>query len=424
MFGGPVSNELFSGRENEILRIVGKLGQMQHVSIVGERRIGKTSLLHYLSDHSEMKKRGFNSDEHTFIYFIFDGLSHITPLEFWKRIMELLARTCVDEQLSRQIQSIQQAERSDPFVIEDLFINFKKQGQKIVFLFDEFEYATQSENFVPDFFGRLRSLATHLNTELAFVTCSRLELTKVSRPEILNSRLSSPFFNIFETIILKPFNKEEARQLINKGCAKASLPFEEDEIESLIELTGCHPFFLQMGCSYLYDAYTIANLVGVGNRQRRIQVVEEKCEEQAKPHFEYYWTRSSDDDRIVLTISAILSAQPTQERFDTDDLENYYRGASYTVQELESRGLVLEQNGQYRIFSPMFTDWIISEVINKNPTQQSFDEWQRTAAVTGMPRKVRGALNRIRKAKNWEMIVSLVSKVDNILELLNLLSSL
>ena len=54
-FAGKITNaEQFVGREQELRKVFGYLntantGQIQHVSVVGERRIGKSSLLYHIS---------------------------------------------------------------------------------------------------------------------------------------------------------------------------------------------------------------------------------------------------------------------------------------------------------------------------------------------------------------------------------------
>ncbi|MBI1923961.1 ATP-binding protein [Candidatus Poribacteria bacterium] len=301
--GNPVSGRLFSGRENDIARITGRLKTMQSTSIVGERRIGKTSLLYHLSDLSEMEKRGFSPDESAFVYFTFERTQNINPTQFWEHILEVFSGQIRDEEIAAEIETIRQKEEIKAFDIERLFRRITRKKLKIVFLFDEFGSVTQAVNLDVSFFSGLRYLAsTPTQFSLALVTASRRKLSELSHAKVAGS----PFFNIFETISLKPFNEEDARHLIHTALA-GSLSFDEKEVESLIELTGCHPFFFQMGCSYLYDAYTTERLTGDEKRAERLKTVKEKCVEQAEQHFDYYWGKSPDPEKILLTTIAILN---------------------------------------------------------------------------------------------------------------------
>jgi hypothetical protein len=388
---------------------------MQSTSVVGERRIGKTSLLYYLEDPSEMGKRGFNPDEYIFVYFTFERTRNITPTQFWKHILEEFSEQIRDEEIVTEIETIQQREEISPFDIERLFRRITRKKLKTVFLFDEFESVTQTTNLDVDFFSGLRYLAsTPTRFSLVLVTSSRRKLSEISHSDVAGS----PFFNIFATVPLKPFNESDARQLIRRALAEDVLSFDEKELEFLIELTGCHPFFFQMGCSYLYDAYTIENLTGSEKRATRLKTIKEKCVEQAESHFEYYWEKSPDPERILLTTIAILDhAEPMEKRFDLGNLKKYYQESESIISGLEDRGLVLETGGQYRIFSPMFGDWIIREVINNKPSEESYEEWLRdnegrfagSQRIYGRAKEITDRID----SKYWSMITKWLSKSEN-----------
>ena len=172
--GDAVAGRLFCGREDDIKQIVGRLKTMQSTSVVGERRIGKTSLLYYLEDPSEMGKRGFNPDEYIFVYFTFERTRNITPTQFWKHILEEFSEQIRDEEIVTEIETIQQREEISPFDIERLFRRITRKKLKTVFLFDEFESVTQTTNLDVDFFSGLRYLAsTPTRFSLVLVTSSR-----------------------------------------------------------------------------------------------------------------------------------------------------------------------------------------------------------------------------------------------------------
>jgi hypothetical protein len=414
VFGNPVSGKHFSNREKEIKRITTRLKTMQSTSIVGERRMGKTSLLHYLSDQSEMEKRGFDRGEYIFLYFSFEGLTKMTQEQFWRRILRLLIRAYADSKLSDQMRKIWQGEEIDPFDIEDSFFAVKKQRLKTVLLLDEFDTVTQNENLEPDFFGLLRSLIISRDTELALVTTSGQEIAEMSPKDTLGS----PFFNIFETVFLKPFDVNDALQLIDTALVTSGVFFEQTEIEFLTELSGRHPFFLQMGCYYLYDAYTIESLTGKARLTERRELVKKRCMEQAKPHFDYYWRKSTDSEKILLIIIAILN----QSEFTSlDNLKTYYQESEFAVSSLEQRGLVLEKYGQYRIFSPMFATWIIREMINKRPSEGAYQAWLKNETpefVSPFMTEVETRIIDYITPEYWGMIIEWLFRSENMEKIL------
>jgi hypothetical protein len=85
---------------------------------------------------------------------------------------------------------------------------------------DEFEYVTQNPNFQSDFFGGLRALAIHQN--LVLVTSTRRELVDLCHSDEIKG---SPFFNIFASVILRPFLPDEAEGLVEAYTAEVGFHY-------------------------------------------------------------------------------------------------------------------------------------------------------------------------------------------------------
>ncbi|UCE06196.1 MAG: ATP-binding protein [bacterium] len=81
-YGGIIKeSRLFVGRKREVAEIVEAIATSTSVSIIGERRIGKSSLLRYLADPSVEQKNGLDISRYVFSYFDFLGYPSITPTE-------------------------------------------------------------------------------------------------------------------------------------------------------------------------------------------------------------------------------------------------------------------------------------------------------------------------------------------------------
>jgi len=106
------------------------------------------------------------------------------------------------------------------FDLEDLFEQISANGRTVVLLMDEFEYVTQNPNFQSDFFGGLRALAIHQN--LVLVTSTRRELVDLCHSDEIKG---SPFFNIFASVILRPFLPDEAEGLVEAYTAEVGFHY-------------------------------------------------------------------------------------------------------------------------------------------------------------------------------------------------------
>lgn len=390
-FGNPVSDpSKFYGREREIRQITDRLfsSAFESTSVVGERRIGKTSLLKHLANPEVAQSLGLTSDEYVMVYVDFQGRVNITPVRFWSRILREVARKLADEELATMAKELGRREEIDQFDLEDLFLEIEDRGLKLVLLMDEFEYVTKNENFGLDFFAGLRALAIHF--PLSIITGTREPLVDLCHSESIQG---SPFFNIFASVILRPFKPEEARALLEGAIADTDQNFSEEDFKKIQEVADGHPIFNQMMGYYLFEGYQLD--------LNDNALYEHACKNfmaQAEPHFAYQWTHSKEGEQI--TLLAIMALTSSKKGFPTlEKLNKAYDQAGYLLNNLLKRGLVMKHpEDRYSLFSPHFGEWLISEIsaqgqATNDPTSDNVDDW--LAARGGIDPNL---LNKIGKA--------------------------
>ena len=79
-FGNPIREpSRFYGRSEDLRQIVNRLRSSAHesTSVVGERRIGKTSLLKHLDTSEVAVELGLAPEEYCMVYIDFQGLTDI-----------------------------------------------------------------------------------------------------------------------------------------------------------------------------------------------------------------------------------------------------------------------------------------------------------------------------------------------------------
>jgi hypothetical protein len=373
IFGSPVRDrQHFFGREEILQRLTTRLRSMQDSSIIGERRIGKTSLLYHLHETDVAQQYGLDPSQYLFVYFSFEGAGQLTPSRFWQRLLRSLSEKIASAELRARVDQLRGQEEIDPFDVEDLFLEISDQGLRVVFLLDEFETVTQATSLDADFFSHLRSLATGRYIGLIFVTSSRQKLSELSHAGIVGS----PFFNIFETFFLKPFRAETAEATLEAALAGTGVAFDQQEQAYLIMLSGRHPFFLQMAASYLFDTYAIHGLEGAQLRPARLERIEREFLTQAEPHFGHYWGQSTGRERIFLaTLSSLRHSGQRDRVIDMEQLKQAYHEADIAARVLEDRGLVIRENGGYQIFSPLYERWIVEELTRSSGGGAGYQSW-------------------------------------------------
>lgn len=368
-FGNPIRNpERFIGREEEIRQITNRLlsSARESTSIVGERRIGKTSLLKYLTNPEVAEKFGLDPEIFCLVYIDFQGLNDITPLRFWQRVLTLMARTMSDGSRKNTLETLSRQEYIDLFDLEDLFDTIGSDGTHVILLMDEFEYVTQNPNFDSDFFGGLRSLAIHYN--LSLVPATRRELVELCHSDEIKG---SPFFNIFATVVLKPFTQQETDDLIRKYSESANIMFSKEETRFIHDTGGGYPFFMQMIGHYLVTGRE------AGLKEKPLLVfASEEFNQQADPHFSYIWSHASESEKITLV--AVMALE--RENKDTDNgkkpvtadrVAEVYPRAPRDIINLEKRGALIKKDDGIALFSIGYARWIGIELTAAPDEQES-----------------------------------------------------
>jgi hypothetical protein len=238
--GSPITHPRhFFGRQKELKRLFDLLKRhpLQNAAIIGKRRIGKTSLLHYLKNITTTPPEQLRPGQ---------KYEWLPQPEKYKWIF-------VDFQDSRMASR----ERLLSYILECL--NFKVPNpcnldyfmdevsdnlhNPTVILLDEIGVGLQRCPELDDeFWESLRSLATnHTRGNLAFILATHESPIELAH----NTGHSSPFFNIFGyTATLGALTEAEARELI----ASSPIIFAEEDVEWILHQSKRLPLLLQILC--------------------------------------------------------------------------------------------------------------------------------------------------------------------------------
>jgi hypothetical protein len=276
--------EMFFGRNNLLRRFYAALANRQSVSILGRRRIGKSSLL-WCASLPEMQTR-FSCDlsRHIFVFLDLHDYLDRGSEDFFHQVSRAIV-----EQGSRVAGLTLQAEGKGTEVFSGVLKQVIKSGFFPVLLLDSFDKVTQNEHFSPEFFGFLRAQASR--GYVSYVTASMKPLYEVCHQGIEGS----PFFNIFSTYRLGPLAPDEAYELISSPAQRAGVPFTEAEIALVRRLAGRHPFFIQRVCSFLFEEKTLSESGEVEE-----QLVADEAYRDLFPHFRDSWEQLTEKEQEQL----------------------------------------------------------------------------------------------------------------------------
>ncbi len=379
-YGRPIDDaERFIGRRREIEQVYSRLlSACESTSIVGESRIGKTSLLKALAHPKTQAVFGVNPELYVFIYQDFQFLdANTTPTRFWQRVLRFCRRAMkAHDEVVDEINFALKAETIDNYTLDDIFMLIGEADLRVVLLLDEFENVTRNPQFDGDFFSGLRALAIHHN--LALITSSRQDLVELTHSEEIRS---SPFFNIFATINLRSFSETEATELIDRYLRDSETRFLLSELNIIFAVAGYHPYLLQLACHHLFAAHqTQADDVA----RRRYLV--EQTRSEAAPIFQNYWHDSTKSQKILLTVMTMRELEKESRNDTVEALERFYPRAAQVVPELERRALVIKnsENDGYHLFSDELREWIADEIVGATDDLRAWRDWQKDETLVGV----------------------------------------
>lgn len=280
----------FYGRQAEINQIFGLLRNGQSVSLIGPRRIGKSSLLIHLC-RPETVKQLDSSAKMLLVLIDCQEFGGSPPEELYEALLDGLIDAADDAGVKLKTPEGTATYRA----LDRLLNQITRSGMSVVVLLDEFELLAANDLLTPYFFARLRGLTTKYG--LAYFTASQRPLFAITAEEEI---LSSPFFNIFVTLPLGLFSHEDAQGLLSSRLKNNKHQFSDDLIDHLIFLVGPHPFFLHIAGYHAYQALVDGNPLQTEAQRAALLA---PIEMEANSHLGYLWYNLTPDEQYALAIA-------------------------------------------------------------------------------------------------------------------------
>ena len=348
-YKSPVTNrDLFFGRTNVLTKIYSRIGadRPQSISVVGEPKIGKSSLLWYLALEETRRAWLKNPDDYIYFYMPIRLERNLSFKNFYISLCNGIS------QKTKVITEIREAEPSYD-LFKSIIENLNQKDKKIILFFDDFHLITQNETFPLEFFSFLRSLANNFN--LAFVTSSFMDLQKLCVSKDIEE---SPFFNIFTNVILKPFEQKEAIQFIEEPFHRAGLSVNSER-KLILNMAGHFPFMLQAACSILFDM----KVASASLEPTDLRVWEARFCAEVESYFKSLW-QSFDDDQ-----KEIFKFLTKSKRID--------KAKAYVLDDLVRRNYVIMTGDRPQLYSPVFKK-LVAEINGAElPERGRFLRWLR-----------------------------------------------
>jgi len=303
---GP-AKAIFYGRSN-IINQVTRASDTSY-AIVGARKIGKTSLLHKITDNPPPNTIYISMD----LDLDFSSVKSYNP--FLKRLLVEIEK--VVEQKSGFGKFFHGSGISHlPKIIQQL--SNSKKDKKIVFVFDEIDGLIEFDK--KNDFKLMRIFRTVSQKSYCQFIFSGFKELYHQRRDIEN-----PAYNFYEEIRLTPLDKEAALALITKPLESIGVHYEDEDIrELLLEYTACHPILLQFFCKKLVemiDKHENTELRRTISRKDIEGLFNTSYEEYIMDEIYMFFSNLMNIDKLILILLA-EEEEPGKKRYSTNGIAN------------------------------------------------------------------------------------------------------
>ncbi|MBT3421579.1 MAG: protein kinase [Anaerolineae bacterium] len=335
--------ELFFNRENLIRDLLNQLlsGHPSCISIVGQRKIGKTSLLKHLLMPETIRRYGYLTDNYIFVFF--DCQLHQSKLGNTKDFLfKMLDELKQNSFALKPIISTLESQYDD---IHDIWIEtlrqIEKRGLYIIFIFDEFEKAVASESLHTEgLFGNLRAFIQA--APIAYVTSTQMTLSDLFHQAWKEFNISeiykqsgSEFYNVMLTKDLGLFSEDEIMKLITNLSASMGVHFTMEEIQQIHDFGGNFPFFVQRACYYYFNSHS--------EYKMSYQTIRRSLFRECVPIWADYWSALNEREKKILSALA-------------DDRDT--KSTDYEMFSIDPALIYLGRDGKWHLFSKEFGKFI------------------------------------------------------------------
>lgn len=233
--GTVTDPQVFVGRQRQLTNILTRLRQLGCVSVVGERRIGKS----FLAYQTCLQAAQQLAPDCRPVY--------VDLLSARRHTLEGLLGTILDG-LSLDVAQVKaKAPAAALAAFETQTRGLRKGGCLPVVVLDEFEaLSSRVETFGDDLLESWRSLGN--DGQMAFVATSARPMDEITQ----ESGLTSSFYNIFAQMQLERFTEEEARPFADWAMRAGKLEVGDDVF--LLRLGERHPLRLQVAAWHVFEA--------------------------------------------------------------------------------------------------------------------------------------------------------------------------
>jgi len=352
LYNNQILPNQLAGREKEIRRLAQQIMTGQSSAIIGAFSRERTLILKYLEERKE-QLFGNQSDKFIFSFLDISALSEIiTQTQFWAYALESLQAKFANDTDSSLFKAYELCRENDfnNHYLDKLIAQMKQEGWRLVLMLDRFEVLLHRPQLTSEeFFGGLRLLASSRHPSSLCVMIASNEPVWQLNDDTQTFNFGSPYLNFLEAgaITLGAISDKEIDELLEKS----GYPFTDDDKYFLKDISGNHPYLLQIVTVILIQAYRDKEENPI--ESARI-IFFDKAEEMLTNIFKFWSPK--------LCETFISVAQEL-------DVSHFKR----EIKELNRQGFIKQKNEQWQVRSSVFSEFVEDKTVQALCQQKQSD---------------------------------------------------
>lgn len=364
IIGKYVSKEYFCDRKQEVKTLAHHVENGRNVTIMSERRLGKTGLIEHMFANGYVKKY------HTFLIDIYTckNLREMVFLLANEVFRKLAKKRSLLERLLDIVKSIQttvtyNVVTGEPEVglrlgeittpeatLDEILAYMEGADMPCVVAIDEFQKITSFEE--DDMEALLRTKIQRLkNTQFIFAGSERHLLEGIfSNPE-------RPFYNSVVFMQLQPIDKGEYIRFAQKMFKMYNKSIQKELASAIYDYFKGVTWYLQLSMN---EAFTMVEQGSEIGMEAFSQILTNMVDTKRFTFEDRYATLTERQKSVLLAIAAEYPTTPTLTSKDFIVKHNLKTASSVqtAVKGLTEKGLLSEQNGTKQVTDILFLLWL------------------------------------------------------------------
>lgn len=365
VYGETVTGDNFCNRKQEISELVNDIKNGTNVIIFSPRRYGKTSLINQVIESARQK--GILS----FYVDLYPAVNKQKFIEIYARAIStgLTGKTSrivkkLKEYLPRIIPKVVMDDQSVHFEfgfdhrgslsphVDDLLEAAKKaadqHNKNAVVVFDEFQEIANFDD--QEIERKMRSVFQHHRNVCYIFMGSKTHLMR----DIFNNP-NRPFYKSGKHFPLGKIDPNELGNFAARKFEATGINIAEHELEEIIGVTECHPYYFQMLCHVLWE-------VALDHKAVKLSHIDEAVEiliSRESSAFMAIWESLTAKQKNLLMA---LMQEHNPEIYSRQFLDKHSLGAPSSLQKATKKlirmELIQQANGSYEIVDLFFKRWL------------------------------------------------------------------